>query len=320
MVRAGKNGNGGEAMLSGYVLSAELVAPTGDELQAGWLLVLVLMAAAAALAAIHPRLPGPVLWKAFLALSAALLATCLIIGARDAWLLMTYCREGHVIESLTAAVLLVAWVLGAIITARLAMQGHPSPGAAALTAVYFLAFCRETEWGEPLLGFQPWQSRNLFRIRPYRDPSYFEQFRLEQGLSDFPLYAAHLLWSTAIVLGCLALVWYLVRHRKSLVGDLRDLYASVHGRYFVIGLAVYVMCQEIGHRFDNAMAEGGCLAWMRDRHYLTNRILDEPIELWAAACFLMSMIMLWRGRFHGTAWRNRPDHARQGSNPQPPVP
>ncbi|GAG45395.1 unnamed protein product, partial [marine sediment metagenome] len=64
----------------------------------------------------------------------------------------TFCGEGHVVEWLTAHLLLIAGVVGILTMFRLRARRKAFPLTVFLTTGCLVAFCRELQWGEPLFG------------------------------------------------------------------------------------------------------------------------------------------------------------------------
>jgi len=158
---------------------------------------------------------------------------------------------------------------------------------------------RELAWGRPFIGRRLWYSRNLFHARTYVDRTYFARFGESQGLAEGPamLYTSHLVFTAVVVMVLTTVCIYLFRHRGRFLSDLKALHRRTYGRYFLLGLGTYVVAQIVG-RLSAMVFECDALAsWHEAHHVLGHRVIDEPIELWGAMCFLASVIMLWRRCF-----------------------
>ena len=265
------------------------------DLGEGYVLALAGLVVLAA-AVVAYRRPGlRAIRAAFIALSAACLLVPVIFALVCFRLHQWLCEEDHVIEWLTADFLLAAWLIGLVATVRLSRRGRPSPTTLLLTAGCFVAFWRELEWGQPLFGEKVWYSRNLLRLRAYLSPEYFERFRESLHLSQRPFYAAHLAISLGLILTAAIVIFYLIRHRRVLLRELRRLGRSEYGRYFLLGVGVYAVSQVMGAAFRHLLRTDWLTTW-REQYGVSHRVLDEPLELWGALCFLVSMLVLWKTR------------------------
>ncbi|MCD4700112.1 MAG: hypothetical protein K8R91_06030 [Phycisphaerae bacterium] len=247
------------------------------------------------------RASGRAVRKGFVAFTVAWFAGVIALAVIDFKTFKGYTREEHIIEWLSAEMLLVASVLGLVATIRLARRGEPSPMALFLTSGFSLACVRELEWLRPFFGGKIWYSRNLFRPQAYLDPSYFDRFIKSEGLSQkpLPLYPAHLIFSSVMIVVAVIVVIYLVRHRKRFLEQLRELPRTTYGRYFFLGLAGYVGAQAVvGELFEKLLDIDALAAW-RSAHGVGHGIATEPVELWSAACLLLSMLMLWSANIAG---------------------
>ena len=65
-------------------------------------------------------------------------------------------REHHLVEWLTAHLLLIAVLFGLAYIVNRRRNGMPAPGAVFLVTGYFAALCRELEWGEPFCLLAIW--------------------------------------------------------------------------------------------------------------------------------------------------------------------
>lgn len=236
--------------------------------------------------------------KAFLAASIAYFLFVIAFGVIDFGTFQMLSWEDHLIEWLSAGALFIACVLATVFLVRRVRRRRPCPLTALLAAGLGCACMRELAWGRPFLGQRLWYSRNLLRLQAYLDPAYFQEFRKSQGLVEeaATLYSAHLVFSGLFVLVALVVIVYVVRHRKRFLRQVREFPARAYGRYFLLGFGGYVTAQVLGELFEIICESEAVRHWHAAQGVLGNRVVDEPIELWGAACLLMSMITLWRAR------------------------
>jgi len=210
-------------------------------------------------------------------------------------------EEDHLIEWLSALFLLAGWVVGLAAAVRLARRRTPSPLAVFLAAGLFVAFWRELEWGQPFLGDKLWYSRNVFRLRAYVRPDYFERFAATLALPNSPaaLRLVHLTFSGMLIVLSLAVLLYLLRHHRAFSRELRALFKAPGGRellvYAAAGAILYAGSQVLGWCFRHCLNHP--LAAWRDAYNVSHRIVDEPLEMLGAACFMASAIAMhlrWR--------------------------
>jgi len=267
-------------------------------LDGGYVLLVLLLCSLAAWWTLRLGASDRTISKAFVAISAAYVAAMAGLAALDIDTFRDCTEEDGLIEWASAGMLLLAWVLGLAATVRLARRGRRCPVGLLLSAVFFVACVRELEWGQPFLGDKVWYSRNLFRLRAYLDPSYFEEFRKSLRLSDppLPLYTVHLVFSCAAIVLMGTVGAYLVRFRKTFLCELRELPRRTFGRYFLLGAGAYGGAQILGRLFAHALRSDVLAGWQA-AHHVGHRVLDEPVELWASACCLMSILMFWRDHF-----------------------
>lgn len=254
---------------------------------------LLLVVALLTILLIRRRPSQAALRKGFVVFSLVWFAGLGVLAVAQFKVYQRFTRENHFIEWLTADFLLAAAVIGFVAAARAARR-RPAPVTVFLAGGYFCAFLREIEWGEPFYGDKVWYSRHLFVPRAYIDPSFFHEFRSGETIpvSAGDLYLAHVV-SSAVVIVLAALAGaYLIRNRRGFLNGLRQLPRTSHGRYFALGVGVYVGAQILGKGFEKLLKSEVLINWRRANH-IGHRLLDEPLELWAAACFLMSMLALW---------------------------
>ena len=85
-----------------------------------------------------------------------------------------------------------------------------------------------------------------------------------------------------------------------------------YGRYALLGTGVYLLSQMFGSAFRKILRLPSMSQW-RHRYGVSHRVLDEPLELWAALFFLTTMVVLWQAsRAYAPFKRSRPRHALAG--------
>lgn len=239
------------------------------------------------------RVSARPLSRGFILFTAAYVLSLTVLGLARYNVLVEICEENHLIEWLSALLLLAAWVIGLILTIRLGMQRRPSPMAAFLTAGYFWGFWRELEFGAPFFGKKWIYSRNFFRPQAYLSRAYFGEFNRSLGHEEYrPLFVMH--WvGVSVVLVCGALVGvYLYRHRKIFVQELKQLRTTVHGKYFLLGAALYISSQIVEKLIGKALRSDLLLDYRRT-YGLSERVIGEPFESLAPLAFLLSMVTFW---------------------------
>ena len=285
--------------MHGCAAASSSLALAGTGLHAVWVLALIAAVALAAVGMLKMRISLAGLRKVFVAASIVCFVALADVALVRFELYRQAFEEDCVMEWLAAAFLLAAWVIGAVAVAVGAVRRRPAPLAMFLASGYFIAFWRELEFGGAFFGEKVWHKRNLFMPRAYFDPSHFQQYvqKLEVPRSPETLYAVHLV--TSLVLAALAVVavTYLLRHRRLLARQLRALPAAAHGRYFLLGLGLYLGAHVLGKviNYVKKVAPG-----LRG---FAHRLLEEPLEFWAAMALLFSMLALWtasRGERDGT--------------------
>ena len=262
------------------------------DLAEGYVWVLAALTALATVLILRRRPSLRALRKAFLAFTVAWFAGLGALAVADFPLYQALTEEDHFIEWLSADLLLAAAVIGFVLVVRRARQQRPSPMTVFLAAGCLCAALREIEWGAPFFGDKIWYSRNLFRWRAYAEPSYLEEFARDLKIAWNDPYLVHLVVSGAFMALAIVVIAHLIRHRHVFLAELRQLPRASWGRYFLLGLAVYLGSQAIGKGFEKLLVCEHLIRW-RKAHHVGHRVLDEPLELWAAACLLMSMFALW---------------------------
>ena len=272
----------------GCIAASSSLALAGRGLHGVWVLALTAAVGLAAVALLRMRISPAGLRKLFLAASLACFAALAAIAAVSFELYRAIFQEDHLMEWLAADFLLAAWVMGAAVIVRGALRRQPSPLAAFLASGYFLAFWRELEFGGAFFGEKVWHKRNLFIPRAYLDPSYFQQYvgKLQVPRSPETLYAVHLATSLVLVALVAVAAVYLLRHRRLFARQLRGLAGAGHGRYFLLGLGGFLGAHALGkiiHYIKEAVGD----------EYFAHRLLEEPVEFWAAMAFYFSMLAMW---------------------------
>jgi hypothetical protein len=273
------------------------------ELAEAYVLLLLLVSLGATWVFLRVRASDRAILKSFAAAGVAFLVAVTALGVMDFATVQELTWEDGVLEWLTAHALLIAWLLAALILIRELRSGRPSPATAVLATGLFLCWGRELAWGRPFSGQRLWYSRNLFRLKPYLDPAYFQRFRESEALTVDPmtLYWAHLAFSGLFALLLLALGIYVARHRRRFVRELRERLRQVCGRLFLLGVGCYFVAQVLGHLFKLISQSDAARAWHKAHGVLGHRVVDEPIELLGAVAFLLSAVTLWRWRFRSEA-------------------
>jgi len=248
---------------------------------------------------LRTELQGKAVLKALGVPGAAFLAAVAVLGVTSFETLQELTWEDGILEWLTAHSLFIAWVLTGVTAARGAQRGRPKPMAAFLATGLFLGWSRELAWGRPFFGQRMWYSRNLFRLKPYLDPAYFEKFCDAENLAEQPmtLYWAHLGFSFLLIV---LLVWvgvYLVRRRKRFGREVKALRRQAYGQCFLAGVGLYLGAQVLGSVFERIAESDATAAWRAAHRVPGHRAVSEPIELLGAFCFLLSASALWRACF-----------------------
>jgi len=242
------------------------------------------------------RVERHILSRSLTIASAAFCLGCVALGVWDIGLLGQASREGNVIESLTALFLLSGAVVTIWSAIRLHRRDKPSPGAMLLATGFTWAFWRELEYGGNLIDGQFWFTRNLFRIKSFLGPAYFERFRQKMELSyqATTLYAAHLALTTLAVVVIALLVWYFIRHRRQACEECRALTHTLPGRLFLLGTGLFIAAEIIGgtlHKLDNWQLLEGFTEAKSD---LWHSVAEESIECLGAIAICFCALALWQ--------------------------
>jgi hypothetical protein len=271
------------------VSASSSLALAGGGLNAVWVLALTAAVALAAAGMLKMRITLSGLRKVFVAASIVCFAALTDVALVRFDLYHWAFQDDSLMEWLAAAFLLVAWVIGAVAVARGAARREPAPLAMFLASGYFVAFWRELEFGGSFFGEKVWHKRNLLMPRAYFDPSHFRQYvhELEVPRSPETLYAIHLVTSIVLAVLVVVAVTYLLRHRCLFARQLRALPAAAHGRYFLLGLGLYLGAHALGKVINYAKKAAPEL------RSFAHRLLEEPLEFWAATALLFSMLALW---------------------------
>jgi len=276
----------------GFLLKKTLLA---EEYVLGMLVLLAL----ASWLVMRPRLSERAINRAFIAISAAWFIGATAMAVADLETYRISVREDHLSEWVSAEMLLLAAVLGIVAIVRLARRGKPAPMAVFLSGGCLLACVREMEFGRPFFGAKVWYSRNLFRLQAYLDPDYIRKFTKSKPITGkpLPLYPVHLIFSAVLIFCVVIAAAYVIHYRKPLIRQVRRLAGKAYGRYLLLGVGGYVGTQAIIGKLCHWVLACEPLAGFQAKHHLDCSIVSEPVEAWAAACLLLSVLMFWRSRF-----------------------
>lgn len=274
-----------------------------------YVLLSAVLVAAVAIAALHQKAWPAAARKVFLCLCAVIVVGMVVPLVAAPGLARRISGEGHVFEWLSAHMLLAAAILGIVLTVRLALRNRPAPLAVFLTAGYSAAFCREIEWGEPFFGEKLWYSRFLFRPKALVDSACFAKQAQSVGLPPEYLHRVHIIFVAAIFLIGAAVIWYLIRHRHVFDRDLRQLPGTSCGRFFLLGMGIYVGTQILGRLVEYVLLSPLLADWSRT-YAINNEVFDEPLELVGAMSFLLSMLALWHERLERGSYPKEQNHGR----------
>ena len=257
-----------------------------------YVLLSAVLVAAAVMAALHQKAWTAAARKAFLCLSVVVVAGMALALVAVPRVAQDIAGEGHVIEWLTAHMFLAAAIVGIVLAVYLGLHNRPSPLAVFLTAGYSAAFCRELEWGQPFFGEKLWYSRFLFRPKAFIDSACFAPQARSIGLSPEYLHTVHIIFASAICLIGAVVVWYLLRHRRVFIRELRQLPRTSRGRFFLLGIGIYVGMEMLEYLFEYLLLSPLLVGWST-AHAIGTEVFEEPLELVAAMSFLLSMLALW---------------------------
>ncbi len=257
------------------------------------LLFLVVMLAAMLLVRLLVR--DLVIHVGFALFIVAYYAGMIALGAHDLQTLRSVSEETGLVEWTSAIVLLVTGILAMEIVIRRRRRGMGAPLAAVLAFGGLLMFAREIEWGEPFFGGKAWYSRCFWRPHAYFDSDYFQRFAEhfgphEQGLHP---YLVHMLFSCTLIVLFAALVVYLIRYRKELGRELGGFFRKSYCWYLLIGVGGMALALAAG-AVAKRILKSDSLRHLREDHAIGNSIIEEPMELAAAACLLMAAVALYR--------------------------
>ena len=198
-----------------------------------------------------------------------------------------YCREGHLVEWLTAELLFMGGVVGLAAMVRLIQQRRPLPMTLFLTIFCFLACGREMEWGEAFVGEKIFYTRFLFRPKAYFDPGHFDGLARDIGFTVQYLYSSFVVFMLIAIVVLTVLIVYLVRHQKVFLRELRTIPKMPWGQYFLAGCGLYLFAQLASEIVEN------CFKPQLRAMSLGERFVNEPLELLAAMFFARAMVGLW---------------------------
>ena len=257
-----------------------------------YVLLSVVLVAAVVMAALHQKAWMAEARKVFLCLSVVVVASMALVLVAAPHVAHDIAGEGHVFEWLTAHMFLAAAIVGIVLAVHLGLHNRPSPLAVFLTAGYSAAFCRELEWGQPFFGEKVWYSRFLFRPKAFIDSACFAPQARSIGRSPEYLHTVHRIFASAICLTGAVVVWYLLRHRRVFIRELRQLPRTSCGRFFLLGTVIYVSMEILEHLVEYLLLSPLLVGWST-AHAIGAEVFEEPLELVAGISFLLSMLALW---------------------------
>ena len=308
--------------IDGTIASGAGVVLKHTNLAEGCVLALAALVAAATAVGLSRRVSQAALKKAFHVLTAVMVVVVPVLAASRFQFYRILAKEDHLFEWLSALALLAATLVALLVVAR---GRRGTARAAFLAAGCFFAFWRELEWGRCFYGCKLWYSRNLFRLRSYIDPGYFDRFTHELRIPARPLYLCHLIISPVVILATAAMAVYLLRHRREFVGELPpppqrnphplpmlrrasatalyplrvagsklgELWRAAPGRYLLLGIGGYIFARIAGSIFKHILRSDALNKW-RSARGLAHGALEEPIEMWAAVAVLLAALLLYK--------------------------
>ncbi len=205
--------------------------------------------------------------------------------------------ENEILEWATAAVLFVACIMAVITAVRMEARRRHGPVAVIIAGLSFVAAMREMEWMSPFFGGKIWFSRSFFRAEAYFNRHYWERFTRHMTPYERSLnpYLVHMIISCTLLVMAAVVTVYLVRRRKSLARDLRECLRYSYAWYFMIGVITFGVALTSG-ALARKLLESKAFVRLRDTYNLGQCMVEEPLEVVAAGCILMSSIMLHRLR------------------------
>ena len=258
--------------------------------------LLVLASLAAVLAIVIPSLYRKVRaaghnWV-FWGLSAAIVIASGLLFSFRTQTFDTFCGEGHVVEWLTAHLLLIAGVVGIVTMFRLRARRKAFPLTVFLTTGCLVAFCRELQWGEPFFGEKIIYTRYMWRPGAYFNASHFRELAgesemIQQGITEQFLHGSFLVFMVLIIVVGAVTISYFVRHRKLLAEQSRAFFKAPAGRLFIAGVGLFLAAQLsdeiVEELFEDQLAAMGT----------SSCVMAEPLELIASMLLVRSMVRLW---------------------------
>jgi hypothetical protein len=271
----------------GMLLAQGLLKRT--ELGEVW--VWLLLGCVLGLSVLALRRPPSLKWlrQAFLLIAVAVHSVIILLFLVNTSWYWRILRDHHLVEWLTAHFLFAAALVGFLFLIRQLRLGNAVPLLAFFIAGYFVAFCRELEWGQPFFGQKVWYGRNMFFPHRWFDRGHFEallqDLGIDQRLSVGEAVAYNAISSIGACIFSLVVAAYLFRHRQMFIEELSQIPRRACGRWFLAGLGLYLVAQIIEH----------LLGWQQSPLVYQGeqfRKLDEPLELFGAIAFWLS-IMTW---------------------------
>jgi len=225
--------------------------------------------------------------------SAIFLSSLAVLGIVNYPYLGEMCLENNVVEWVSAGLLLTAFVFGFASVLWRSRTDSDSPMFIFLTSGFFWGFWRELEWGGPFIGKKIIYTRNLFRPGAYLSVAHFQALGERKHLDPLLLFNLH--WASAVFVWLVAVVLlrYLWRRRKLFLSEAKSMISQSHGRYFLLGAGMFVGSQLLGALVREVL-KTDWLADLQRTHGLCHRVVDEPLEVVAAACIMVSAVCMWR--------------------------
>jgi hypothetical protein len=225
--------------------------------------------------------------KAFWGIVAGILVASVWIFIASPTTFDSLCGESHIIEWLTAHMLLIAGVVGIMAMLRLRARRAHFPLTVFLTTGCLVAFCRELQWGEPFFGEKIIYTRYLFRPKAYFDASHFDGLAEDVGMSQEFLHRSFLVFMVLMIVVGAVTISYIVRHRKLFAKELQAFCKHPAGRFFMAGCGLYLLSQLTGEIVEDAFKAQLTAAGM------SHCVVAEPLELIASMLLARAMVRVW---------------------------
>lgn len=206
-------------------------------------------------------------------------------------------HESHVMEWVSAALLLAGWLI--TVATVLRPGPAPRPVVAFMGAGLFVALARELQFGQAFLGEKVVSSRYFFRPAAWFDASRFADLSEETGVACESLRTIHVICAAVMfaILGAVAV--YLIVRRCAFVEQFQRFARSAAGACFFVGLGLYVGTQIVGRAVEK-WVEAAAPDWVATVSF-SNSFIDEPLELAGGLCLVMAVLRLWHRELPETA-------------------